>query len=734
LERNETKTNTELSALTYLETNLNAFQTYVTDLSSPDVFQSRQAVSSSDAVSVNITGKPVSANYLIESRQLAQSHTLVSNHAFSSASDTLTNGTLTITAGGQSSDIVIDASNNTLEGLQKLINNGDYGVNAAIINNGGNYQMMFSSKDSGAANAVSISGISEFDTLGLTTTSEAQDSVMVLNGLAITSSTNSFEGVVEGVTFQLNSATPGSNTQVSVDRDPQTVIDTINSFADVYNQLDVILSELGSYESLTAEQELQDENAYFGDLAGSSILRQVSTQLRGAMSGAIAELDGAFNNLAAVGISFDREGVLNVDQTQLQGVANTDLDALSALFSKDGIASDNMVNVLESSDRTLAGTYALDITQLAEKANVSGLAPTFALNEYRLSGDLVADQSAVLEVQSGAQFDLNLNGTTQTVVLNAASYADKNTIASDIETQINTLFGASSVSVAYDTVQSRFELTTANGTLAANNFTNMEAQGFSTRDYTSEQLIDLSVASGSFDVVINGSTSAVANLNADKYTLSELSDSIESSINSLSEVKAASAGVTVSSSGGVLNISSTRFGGSSEVTLSNFTNLAAAGLSTDLTDAGSSVDGTITTATGVLNLGAYADPEDGRVIKISNYAVIGSEPAEVRGLEFEVIGGLTGSRGNVSLIDGFASRLQGTVDDLLDNEEGVITQRMESLNLKLDDYDERNDDIDLRYDKLLLKYQLQFSLMQSILSSSQQTRDFLTATYSNNSN
>ena len=209
---------------------------------------------------------------------------------------------------------------------------------------------------------------------------------------------------------------------------------------------------------------------------------------------------------------------------------------------------------------------------------------------------------------------------------------------------------------------------------------------------------------------------------------------MRTSINSITDVSSNGASVSVSTDGGVLSVVSNRYGFSSEVTLSNFSNAANAGFSADLTDQGQNVDGTITTAAGTLSLGGYADSEDGRKIKISDYAVIASEPAAVRGLEFNILGGATGSRGDIVFSQGFASRVDETISNLLSDDNGLVSDRIESLTNKLSDYDDKSDTLDARYDALLLKYQLQFSTLQSLLSSTQDTSDFLTATFSNNDN
>lgn len=737
LEKKQTKTSTELDALKYLQTNLNAFNTYLTDLTSPDFFSQKSATSSDESIiSVTASNSATTATYQIESRQLAQAHTVVANKTYSSPSDTISTGTLDISIGGQTHQITIDASNNTLEGLQKVINNGDYGITASIINNGGSYQLMFNSNQTGATGEFSLSGISDFDTDGFTTTAEAQDAVMVLNGLVITNSSNNFSDVLEGVSFQLNSAAIGTTKSITIGQDTQTVTDAITSFVDVYNQLDTILDELGKYDknSLTEEEQDSEEYQYYGDLSGSSLLRSVKSQIRESMTSVISELSGnTYTSLADIGITFDREGQLELDQSTLSNALATDLKAVESLFSKGGSSDDPLVNVTGGSSETQTGSYTLDITQLAERATVAGGAVTTTTDE-RVSGDRVVDGTSALTIDAGATFDLDIGGTSHTIDLSgiAGTFASKDDVATAIQGVIDTQFVANEATVLYDITQARFEISAATGQGSAtmSNISGLSNQGFSATDYAGEQLIDLA-ADASFDAVIDDSTSSTVTVQQGRYTLEELAKRMQDNINSNSEVQAANAAVSISTDGGVLSVSSNKFGAFSTVELTNFTNFANAGFTADVTDAGQNVDGTITTATGSLNIGAYADTEDGRKIKISDFAVIGTEDAEVRGLEFEVIGGAIGSRGTITYAQGFASQIEQTINDLFDADTGLVSQRIDSLNAKNESYDERSDKLDARYEKLELKYRIEFSLLQSLIASSQATRDQLTAQFSN---
>lgn len=745
IEKNQEKTNTELDALKYLETNLTAFNTYLTDLSSPDLFTNKSATSSAEGVvTVSAQNTAAIASYQIESQQLAQAHTLVANKTYASPSDTISTGTLSISIGGNAQDIWVDSSNNTLEGLQKVINNGDYGVTASIINNAGSYQMMFSSEDSGAASEMTISGLADFDTNGLTTTSNGQDAVMVLNGLTVTSSTNTFDDLIEGVSFTLNSADVGAPKTVSVGQDADAVMETVTSFVDVYNQLDTILDELSKYDKsdLTQAELDSEEYAYYGDLAGSSMLRTVRSDIKESLSGAIEEISGNYNSLGVVGLSFDRKGALELDSDKLRNIVENDMQAVGDLFAKGGSSDDPLINFLAGTEKTVTGSYELNITQLAERATVSSGAtsPMTLSNDERVAGDKILDSAGALTIGAGATFDLTIDdgvnpATTNTIdlSLDAGSFATKEDLATAVQSRIDAQFGANVASFLYDASQARFEITanSGEGAVDMSAISGMSNLGFNSTSYSGAQLIDLSANDAKFNIEVDESVSTAITVGSGRYTQDELATQMANNINANTDVKAAGASVSVSvnATSGELEVSSNRFGGFSKVDMSGFANFANAGFSEDLNDTGLNVDGTLTTDAGTLNIGAYATSEDGRQIKVSNFAVVGGEAADVRGLEFEVLGGSTGVRGNLTYAQGFASRLSETITNFFDKDTGLVSQRISSLNDKNDDYTKRNEKLDSRYEKQELKYKLQFAALQSIMSSAQATRDQLSAQF-----
>ncbi len=180
----------------------------------------------------------------------------LSSTAFTATSDVVGTGTLTLSLGtstynsgtdtvdptsfvaksGVSSvDITIDGTNNTLAGVRDAINAADAGVNASIINDGSGYRLVFEVKTTGAENAFNISvadrrrfkqyGCEWVSRLAFNTsvtnldqTKAASNASLTINGLAVSSASNSVADAVEGVTFSLKETTESPVT-ITVARD-----------------------------------------------------------------------------------------------------------------------------------------------------------------------------------------------------------------------------------------------------------------------------------------------------------------------------------------------------------------------------------------------------------------------------------------------------------------------------------------------------------------------------------
>lgn len=284
-------------------------------------------------------------------------------------------------------NIVIDSTNNTLQGIMDAINKGNFGVTASIVSDGSTgtgatpNHLVLTSSATGANSTMKITlagsggdpadpdlvkllGYDPGGAQNLSQKAAAADTKATVNGIAVTSSGTSIEGAVTGVTF--NALKLGS-TSVSVAKDSSTLTNSVNSFVKAYNDLNSALSALGSYDADTKAA---------GPLLGDSTLRNLSSSVRATLSSAIAGLQStSLTNLGQIGVSFQKDGSLAVDNAKLQKAITNNFNDIAGLFAAVGRSTDPDITFNSSSTKTQAGNYGISITQLATQGTLQGNVP-----------------------------------------------------------------------------------------------------------------------------------------------------------------------------------------------------------------------------------------------------------------------------------------------------------------------------------------------------------------------
>lgn len=300
----------------------------------------------------------VPGTYSVNVNKLAQSHSLVAAGQTSSTAaigngtattvtfdfgtisgGTLANGTYSGAAftsnGNGTVSITIDSTNNTLEGIRDAINAAGAGVTATIVNDGSGtpYRLALASDSSGLSNSMKITtsggdgsidsllGYDPAGTQNLEQTMAAQNASLTVNGIAITSASNTVSEAIQGVTLTLTSttATPAS---LSVARDTAAINTAASGFVDAYNALASQIKSRSAYGT---------SNSAGGALAGDGTLRTMQDQLRGIFNTPAS--GGALTSLAEVGIAFQKDGSLSLDSSKLNSAISTSFSDVTNLFS-----------------------------------------------------------------------------------------------------------------------------------------------------------------------------------------------------------------------------------------------------------------------------------------------------------------------------------------------------------------------------------------------------------------
>src|SRR5262249_19829343 len=145
----------------------------------------------------------------------------------------------------------------SLTDVASAINTQNSGVVASVVNDGTNYKLLISSRQTGAANGFTINnnltnstgaavGFAAGQNATTGNSQNAQDGQFTVNGFPITSSSNTITSAVPGVTLNLlktGQATVGVTTDYSsLKSSIQTFISQYNSFRSFYDsqQKDVL--------------------------------------------------------------------------------------------------------------------------------------------------------------------------------------------------------------------------------------------------------------------------------------------------------------------------------------------------------------------------------------------------------------------------------------------------------------------------------------------------------------
>ena len=182
---------------------------------------------------------------------------------------------------------------------------------------------------------------------------------------------------------------------------------------------------------------------------------------------------------------------------------------------------------------------------------------------------------------------------------------------------------------------------------------------------------------------------------------------MRSKINGASALKEAGLAVTVTHNAGVFSITSNSYGASSTVSVAGNGALNLLGATPAIT-AGVDVAGTL----------------NGQPATGSGQSLV-ANTGDAAGLKILVAGGALGARGNVYYSQGYAHALNKLADSILAND-GALSGRTNGLNSSIKNIAKQRDTLEARLGNLEARYRKQFSALDTMLGSMNQTSTYLT--------
>ena len=296
-------------------------------------------------------------------------------------------------------------------------------VSASILSVGAtSHKLVLTSQTTGAAGmTLSDTAGSALQSLGLLSNPTTIDPTAVLqagadlsftiDGVAFTRTTNTVSDAIDGVTLNFSGAEPGAVTRLSVERFLEGARGSIQAVVEAYNKVVDFLKEQG-----TSDPEATTRPALYGD----TLIRTMRSRLPQLMLTTIGAAPADLNRPGLAGVALDSTGKLTFDSTKFDAAFQDRLADVRHLFQQTGTATGTGLTYISSTIDSKAGSYAVDITQLATQSSVTGAG--LAGGVY--SDDGTPDTMTVTDTRMGKSVSIALsNGMTSAQIVAALTSA-----------------------------------------------------------------------------------------------------------------------------------------------------------------------------------------------------------------------------------------------------------------------------------------------------------------------
>lgn len=281
-----------------------------------------------------------------------------------SASTALAAGSFQIGDGTQTSTINV-AAGKTLTDVANQVNAAGLNVTASVVTDSSGAHLALAATGS----SMTVTGDPAFS---MTRAGTGADAILSVDGIPVTSASNTVTGAISGVTLNLLGTTTYTNTDgttamaqatVAVAADASQMTSAVSQFVTDYNSA---LSLVNSQFTYTAGSSSQ------GVLSGNSDLRSLQSALLGIASytapssSSSGSSSGSATTLASLGVSMGDDGSLTLDSTALNKAITSNAASVQNFFQ--GTALNGFAQTFESSlkgyTNAASGSLALGITNL----------------------------------------------------------------------------------------------------------------------------------------------------------------------------------------------------------------------------------------------------------------------------------------------------------------------------------------------------------------------------------
>ncbi|MFL5337240.1 MAG: flagellar filament capping protein FliD, partial [Geminicoccaceae bacterium] len=334
---------------------------------------------------VTVANKATAGSFGLEVQRLATAHKVVAR-PFGGATQTLAdawNGGAAFSstlelglAGGAKATVAVDGAMDVND-LRAAINAvcDQTGVTASVLAvSDTDRRLILTAADTGKAIELADAGGDGITALlGATDLQAPQTARLLVDGVAVERTGNRIADVVDGVTFDLYQAEPGTVIGVKVEPSLASARQAIQSFVAAYNALRDFTLKQGA---VSTDGKVANDAVLFGDRTLRSVTQTLSALVGSATPGLAP---GMLSTLRDVGISMVEGGRLKLDETALDDRLLGKLGEVRPVFEFGASSSSGDLSVYARTNALADTSFTVAITDAdgdgqAESATIDGVA------------------------------------------------------------------------------------------------------------------------------------------------------------------------------------------------------------------------------------------------------------------------------------------------------------------------------------------------------------------------
>lgn len=256
---------------------------------------------------------------------------------------------------GDTKEIYVNEESATLSGIAKLINaDTELGMKAHVVNDGKDedepFRLIISMQETGDGNKAEFPYLYLVDgevDLYFDQEKPAQDAKVKLDGFEIEVPGNKLTELIPGVTIDLKKAKPGEEINIEVQEDIEKIGGKINGLVENINNVLKFIKD---------QNTLNEKSDTSRTLGGDLTLTTIESKIRSAVFTPIMTDKGPVR-IGDLGITFERSGLLKLDQPKFEAALSKDYKMVSQVvtgsYTLAGGKVNGFVDALETAAQAL---------------------------------------------------------------------------------------------------------------------------------------------------------------------------------------------------------------------------------------------------------------------------------------------------------------------------------------------------------------------------------------------